>query len=687
MGSDTKSRGRIARLILTDSTTTDDLIDETRSAPSIPRRDHSGDYSSSSKFVEAMNNPDWRRRRDAYSTGESTTTTTSGTDSASLRTRESSQTSAEQDLHISRVKGLNTSSWDSIESANHWRSSLDYSEAETRDKDVASVDEVCNILDSMQISDAQAVEEETHGLCTLLNRMNLMGFGIKDRPVSVIQLTPFSASDENLRHDGRVNVRNVPALPVARIQRVCGRPQRPQREPENLLSTTDLQDPTHPRPSSNRQEHNEGVITVKYQEERIERARDAVLKDPAVATIGHAHTETRNPILPLDQTRKNKELESRHAAFQRVLQKLQKGAGSREKITKGKSGDGLYHGHGPPWRPKPREQLQQDEEQRKLNSSDSGIGSFYTNGPRSKESSQYSGICIDPETLFKGLNPRAREFLSFNESFATKTESQDIDRLSDDWLTWNVSMDENKKEASGATDKPAETPSTNLNHSLPIMQPDDRGFQSTRNTSGIENNLGTGNTLGSGPGATPAMNPNPSQAANGYMPNVMAPPSFTVPFGSYQPPMYNMPGWQTSAATGYQLNLPTTIPMVQHSGYQLHLPTANPMLQQPNVQPNPYWINTTGSQMPYPPMAPQMGVSGCPPACPRPVPKPTEPNTIRQQKYEEWIERYKAYKPEYALECKERQKRRAQRQPMVKNMPPNQGPHREDQQSDGRGQS
>ncbi|KAJ4265613.1 hypothetical protein NW762_004907 [Fusarium torreyae] len=714
MTSDTKSRGRIARLILTDSTTTDDSLDETRSAPSIPRRDHSSDHSSSSKFVEAMNNPDWRRRRDACSTDESTTTTTSGTDCFSSRTRESSHTSAEQDLHTSRVRGSNTSSWDYINSANHWRSSIDYSEAETRDKVAKSAEEVCGIMESMQITDAQVLEEDVHGLCTLLNRMNLMNFGFKDRPVSVIQLTPFPGSDDDLRFNGKVGMGDLRTLPVARIQRVCRRLQRPQREPDNLLPTTNQSDPTHPSSYLNRKEKGKGKITGKSQEETIERARDAVLKDPAVANIGHAHTETKIPILPPHKTKKNAELENRHAAFQRVLQKLQEGAGRRDKTTKGESENGPYHRHGLRGRPKPIQQRNQEEEKRKLNcnSSDSRIGSssFCTSGLRSKESSQYSGIYIDAETLSTGFNPRAREFLSFKGSFIGKSENHDTASLSNDLLIENVNMDQSTKEANTATIKPVETPSTNLNHSLPIMQPDDHHvpnmgnmsdkeatsstgensstgdisdaknitgtgyFPGRGNASGSRYFPGMGNASGPGLGPTLTINPNPSQAANGYIPNTMVPLDFTAPFSGYQPPAYSVPGCQTSAISGYQHNVPTVSPTVPHSGYQLNLPTGNSMLQQSAVQPNPYWMNATYLQMPYIPMAPQMGVGGWRPARPPPVPKPTVPNAVQQQDYEQYIEQCKALDPEFAMKCKMRQRNRVQRQLMLNNKPPSQGP-------------
>ncbi|KAG5916651.1 hypothetical protein E4U42_007566 [Claviceps africana] len=50
-----------------------------------------------------------------------------------------------------------------------------------------------------------------------------------------------------------------------------------------------------------------------------------------------------------------------------------------------------------------------------------------------------------------------------------------------------------------------------------------------------------------------------------------------------------------------------------------------------------------------------------PPVRPRPVPKPRTPDAKSQQEYEAWLEWRKAHEPGYAMACKARQQRRAQR--------------------------
>ncbi|KAG5983646.1 hypothetical protein E4U55_007634 [Claviceps digitariae] len=80
-----------------------------------------------------------------------------------------------------------------------------------------------------------------------------------------------------------------------------------------------------------------------------------------------------------------------------------------------------------------------------------------------------------------------------------------------------------------------------------------------------------------------------------------------------------------------------------------------------------------GNTKSVPPLVPSVPcISGVPclpvscgtgslPVPPRPVPKPTIPDTKTQQEYEEWVEWRKTYEPGYAMACKVRQQRRAQR--------------------------
>ncbi|KAG6088765.1 hypothetical protein E4U15_005177 [Claviceps sp. LM218 group G6] len=63
----------------------------------------------------------------------------------------------------------------------------------------------------------------------------------------------------------------------------------------------------------------------------------------------------------------------------------------------------------------------------------------------------------------------------------------------------------------------------------------------------------------------------------------------------------------------------------------------------------------------WPTLVPMPCGSGSQSVPPRPVPKPRSPNPKTQQEYEAWVEWRKANEPGYAMACKVRQQRRAQR--------------------------
>lgn len=82
---------------------------------------------------------------------------------------------------------------------------------------------------------------------------------------------------------------------------------------------------------------------------------------------------------------------------------------------------------------------------------------------------------------------------------------------------------------------------------------------------------------------------------------------------------------------------------------------ACPAIQAPSTQPTPF-----GGPF-QPPVGPAM-MSNNGPFPPRPMRKPRNADPVAQQKYEAWIEWQKTVRPGYAMQCKARQARRAQRQ-------------------------
>ncbi|EHK26281.1 uncharacterized protein TRIVIDRAFT_63603 [Trichoderma virens Gv29-8] len=99
------------------------------------------------------------------------------------------------------------------------------------------------------------------------------------------------------------------------------------------------------------------------------------------------------------------------------------------------------------------------------------------------------------------------------------------------------------------------------------------------------------------------------------------------------------------------------VPSMVNTTYPSTLPnSSNPCLSMPSCQ------------------MPLMTGASCPP---QPVPKPRRPDPGDQQAYEAWIEWRKANEPGYALECRLRQQRRAQRS-MTDKAPPKAPPAEKD---------
>ncbi|KAF5017546.1 hypothetical protein F66182_10508 [Fusarium sp. NRRL 66182] len=661
MSSDKKGRGRLVRAtIRSDLTATDDSFDETHSAPGTSRRDHSGDYTSTSKFVEAMNNPDWRRRN-GHNTSETMTTATSDGKVLSSRTQESSRTSADDEVPRSCIEITATSSWDYINSANNLEPSHDSSEVGVSDKHADSVDGPCEAQEGPDLSTTNDldVNDQNSGLYTLVGQSDLLGLRSRNRQVSILRITPFSSGDRPSVYRGGESSVSTEVLPIVHIQRVRGRPRQRQHEPENLLARiSERSRALSPSPPSQRKQK-DGPIMRPSKEETLERARNAVLEDPAVANIRSTHLQSQfepkinqSSASPVDRPRKEEELSTRHAAFEKLIQKLQIGTAPVSKAAK--QGDS-HHDHGYPWGPKANQRPHQPTQIPNVNSHDSGIGSLPSGGPESTEISQDSRIRVDPETLSKGLNPRAREFLSFNRSLETIAVGQEIPSLQNSLSFQSLGLDENGQRGSTGTDKTAATDSARLVDSVSMMQPD---FYTK----------GGNVSLGPGPGAIHATNTDP--AVTGYVPNAVPSSSFVFPLGACQPSAQNV-----GMLSGLGLSVTWPAPGAFES--QFGLPGINQFLQPLAVPPTPFPGNTSGPQAPY---IPTPGNSRLP-TRPRPVIKPANPNTAQQQNYEAYVEWRKANEPGYAMACKSRQQRRAQRGSVLREMPSNQAPQPASQQA------
>ncbi|RMJ03485.1 hypothetical protein CDV36_014989, partial [Fusarium kuroshium] len=155
-------------------------------------------------------------------------------------------------------------------------------------------------------------------------------------------------------------------------------------------------------------------------------------------------------------------------------------------------------------------------------------------------------------------------------------------------------------------------------------------------------------------GAIPTLN----MSATGPGPFPGLPP-FSFPLSTCQPLGLNAtPGVASGTIPGFGLGLGAGgCPPSGGLTNQLNLGAINPAMQPFPVSPTPFVNNLSAFPMPSAPPAAMGGVH----SQPRPVPKPINPNPGQQQAYEAWIEWRKATEPGYALECKNRQQRRAQR--------------------------
>ncbi|KAI6752724.1 hypothetical protein HG530_013476 [Fusarium avenaceum] len=689
MAPDKKIRRRMARTTAsTDQTTTDDSFDETSSVPCAFRGDYSGDHSSVSKFAEAMNNPDWRRRRGGCSACESTDTTTSDPSRSALRSHETSQTPVASDLLTFQEKNSVINPWDFIDSANHWQSSLGTSDIETRDTKADSVEELHATPDreNLHIIENDTTEEEISGLCSLLQRTDLIGGRFRNRQVEILQLVPLFSENDTSSRPGR-SPSDDRAYPIARIQRVrkvprsgySEQPQRSDQETKHLMGIVDEQSLTLTASAPNIPMHDKNSSIGNREVERLEKARQAVVNDPAVTDIGFGNaqaqsTTTGSTIIKVDQPRTDKELRQRNFAFQkflqklqqdksgvqpeesrkseetrrrdeafhRILKKLQKGSGQQTKSAKEYSADSSVFHHNCPWGSKPNHVPPASTQRRKFDSSDSGIDMPYSINSRIKEVSQDSGISVSTNALSQGLNPRAREFLSFGENFQATSGCQDIANLSNESTLETMGSNKSNKVDNVTGKTPGRTDSTDPSLTCPIMEPE-HGDRGEVGTSTLDTRAIQSSSKGQGMlNYTTNMIPAPNFAFNVYP---------TAPYNSSLQDMYP-PAPLAGFGHGSNLAAPTTF------ANQLYPTTFDPVPQLCGVAPGPL-LSSNGPQMPYNPM-----MGGGYSSRPTPVSKPTNPDPIQQQKYEAYIEWRKVNEPGYALACKSRQQRRAQRGPI-----------------------
>ncbi|KAF5698255.1 hypothetical protein FMUND_15138 [Fusarium mundagurra] len=618
MAFEKRIRSRKAQSMISTDTTTDDSFEELSSAPSLSRREYSEDNLGSSKFAEAMKNPDWRRR-DGFGASDLTDTTNS-TNQASPHSREIPNNGTEGEF-ISHMRNGNISPWTFIDNSNQFQPCLCGSETDIKDSNVSSTNQE---HDNVQATGA------TSGLCTIRLNVDLAGGNSKDRQLRVLQVSPlpsYAASPQ----EHRTAVPNIDRdAPIAYVQRVV-RNQRKTMQRTDNSNAERCRTPHHIYPAEAGNESELG-------KERTDKARQAVLKDQAIANIGSAHAKSQ-PKVPsglsssAEQIRKSEELERRKAAFMKILQKLQKGSKNESEKNK-RDINRPFISHGCPWGPQSSQQPSQSKQQ----SSDSGIGSLYRDPRRNKDSSNDSGIRIDSDVLTHGLNPRAREFLSFKRSFPAAPQTLGIVNFPEDEILKSMLLSQNENGSEDIVRNTIRTASHNMDDtSIPALQ-SDIGANSPEGTSVPV--ISTADSIKQDPGEI------------NYSSNISPPAKYGSPGGACGSPVRN--NLTSGVLPGLGLGI---LPTPATFGNTASLAMFSPLLQQYPVASGHFMGTSAAPQILF---NPTPGSSCYQPRL-HPVPKPTNPDPIQQQKYEEYIEWRKAHEPGYALACKGRQQRRAQR--------------------------
>lgn len=325
-------------------------------------------------------------------------------------------------------------------------------------------------------------------------------------------------------------------------------------------------------------------------------------------------------------------LEQKDIAFQKLIKRLN-GSGPQDKKSVELSRDSGYEHDSIrqdsqaelPQAALTTEKSQPTHETRRRvhTASDFAVGYWPRSGSQREDHSTDSG---NGEAIGKSntLNPKAREFLSFSQSGARKQGKARRPAL--------PSFDISNEEQVGG-DSSRESPSPEAQHKVPVVPVSQFGP--------------TSGTLPVSTLNTPSIPllfqpfPDSTTAILGLIPLVQ---------DAYKP------------VTGQTGTWPSCFPGSSISDYG-KVPVAD--TYEPRSVQNPLFhgfsaiSSSTKMGVPNP-----SGASTMNPATnslPRRVPKPKQPNPRDQQEYEAWVEWRKATEPGYAMACKLRQQRRAQR--------------------------
>ncbi|KAH7326127.1 hypothetical protein B0I35DRAFT_474816 [Stachybotrys elegans] len=569
------------------------------------RRNGSEDsHTSSSRFEEAMNNPNWRQRRSQARSSSSSfmdisscdlnipraqkNTTAAGAQGAIGKISESDrQMMLEYAALFSRQALLSKSS---IKGEDDWEK-FDYGSLTENSSESTRSDRgaLCQVVSHIELP--KSISEE-HGFC-------------------LIELCPVDGKSTSVEDKSGASAGDFPTIV--------------EIEPWNTEHRRDCTDRKRQRgefgAARNRRERSSQSsqctshtsFDLMFSDlNPFQKAHKAVLEDPAIAEIGSSvHTSglddkredqdtkisPKAPPKPALNVPKPEEI-----AFHRMLQKLQRGKAATTQNTNQHESESVSA------KEHPRQATSVDEHTPQAVKAEEACASYHSDAMCSRYGLQHvdAGSASELETKYSTWNPRAREFFSFTTDAPSKSTGTSEELSTETFLSQVALKNEPDLEypprKGPETDKSAPNPPPLL--PMPLFD-----------------------------GATPLMLPPVVPMAPPFMPGVKAP-------HIHVPEPYSLP------AVG---GAPGIVPVA--------LPGSLPFSQLPYMNVGPFQYNPVGPNLGLPPW-----LGGQPRQThPGPVPKPRKPDPGDQQAYEAWIEWRKANEPGYALQCKLRQQRRAHR--------------------------
>lgn len=612
-------KGRLKERSSASHSSADDSFEDKLDPSTSLKRDHSDDSHGASKFSEAMKNPNWRRRREDNS---SFTSSVSGSEMSEYS-------------KIKQQMMMTKGSHDSFFPTSHRNlTKIASCQLASTQKDFSESSSV-----SQQTKDALTTPMEPAtghrdgwAFCNIVGQKQLPCRGVNGAGVSIFEIVP--AVEGDVLVPGRES-QGASHSTLANIQRVHERTQgfskampMARNEQERSLATImDVLEDTPPRPR---------LYYPEYESNHRDESSDTHWPDEQGKSSG-SNTRARlrdlqagsvvsdRPSTTVQSCHNKPELQKKHTAFQKMLQKLQRKVPQTAEAPRRDSRDVFV-------KVKERSCVSMPERNQRQQlgegSSDSAIGILPSTIKREKQDSGDSGICMAANP--KQLNPRAREFLSFTAPGLPTPGDHGLARLGQDQ---GASLTYGKLETSCAS------------VSTEKATPD----------SGLLN----GQTPGLLGKAAPSMTPNVPHCLSSSLLGLKPPPGLGVPVP--RPPMdVTLPS--VAPHTGSALDA-ATLAALSAMGSQTSLSSPKLAAHHLNLgmATSIPWVgsypDSMGAGLPYP-LWKSVGV----PAPPRaPVPKPRKPDTRDQQAYEAWIEWRKATEPGYAMECKNRQQRRARR--------------------------